>query len=503
MTSRSNIIKDSVIYLSATIVTQGISLFRAILLPIILSPTQLGLWNLMNVVISYGANAHLGLLHGMNKAIPVFRGQKNYDDIEIIKNSVFWVNLFIGVIAAIIILFLIITDTISYHIEMSVVAVIILIQLKFFYFFSLLRADSQFEKLSQGLVYHSIFLTVFVILFATVFDNKVFGALIGIALSYLVILFFWGMVGSYLFPLKINMKSLHNVFNLGFPLILIGILDSIFISIDRWMIASALNVDAVGYYAVGIMINGIFCLIPGSLASALYPQMLERFSAKQNTAAGNSLLLNPLRAIAAVMLVLICFGIYVLPVMIQFFLPKYTISITVIIVFIFGSFIFSLSSIAGNYLISINKQKLLAYVLIVAIIIVLIINSLVLNAGFDIIGVAIGTVIGYSFYGLCYLFLALRFALESTFKTIRFLVNLIIPYIIMIAAFMLTNVLFKNSDLFSELLMIELLKFVVVFILLLFTLYLMNRDGELKYIFLREIIPFLSKRLINFIRLAR
>ena len=76
------IVKDLKHYVSATIFGQGFSIIRSIFIPILFSPSQLGIWNLFNVLLGYFANAHLGLLHGMNKEIPYLREKKDYKNID-------------------------------------------------------------------------------------------------------------------------------------------------------------------------------------------------------------------------------------------------------------------------------------------------------------------------------------------------------------------------------------------------------------------------------------
>ncbi len=64
---QSQTFKDTLQYSLATIFSTGMALIRAVALPFLFAPIQMGIWNLMNVIVSYGSNAHLGILHGMNK----------------------------------------------------------------------------------------------------------------------------------------------------------------------------------------------------------------------------------------------------------------------------------------------------------------------------------------------------------------------------------------------------------------------------------------------------
>ena len=74
---RRKIIKHSSHYVSSSLIGQGIGFFRAILMPVLFSPSQLGIWNFMNLILSYTPHAQLGLMHGLNKGIPLMRGEGN------------------------------------------------------------------------------------------------------------------------------------------------------------------------------------------------------------------------------------------------------------------------------------------------------------------------------------------------------------------------------------------------------------------------------------------
>ena len=93
MDERKQIFKDSTQYLVSTVLAQGVGLFRSLVLPVLLGPAQLGIWNLMNVVIGYGANVHLGILHGLNKKVPMLRGLGNAREFDELKDSVYWASL--------------------------------------------------------------------------------------------------------------------------------------------------------------------------------------------------------------------------------------------------------------------------------------------------------------------------------------------------------------------------------------------------------------------------
>ena len=83
---RQKIINNSSHYVSTSLIGQGIGFFRAILMPILFTPSQLGIWNFLNLILSYAPHAQLGLILGLNKRIPLMRGEGNEKEEANIKN---------------------------------------------------------------------------------------------------------------------------------------------------------------------------------------------------------------------------------------------------------------------------------------------------------------------------------------------------------------------------------------------------------------------------------
>jgi len=151
-----------------------------------------------------------------------------------------------------------------------------------------------------------------------------------------------------------------------------------------------LGVTMLGYYALGIMVNNMISLIPGSVASTLYPKMLERFALRKDPSDSANLLLIGLRLSAIVMLITICEVSFGLPVFIKICLPKYLPSVLIVKVLVLGSFFYSLSTIVGIYLVSVNRQRSLIFIQAILIGLSIILYSVVLKLKFGILAVAAG-----------------------------------------------------------------------------------------------------------------
>lgn len=473
------IVKDSVQFLSANIVARGIEMVRSVLITIIFSPAQLGIWNLMGVVRGYGANAQLGILDGMNKAIPYLLGEDKLEEIEEIKDAVFWMNLMLGLIGGAVVWIASYQVPKEYALSLRVIAFAVFLQLIHHYLYALLRAFKRFELLSIGMVIFSVLTTVLVVVFALAFSDPLIGALIGFTLAYVVVNTYWQIKGGYRFPFRLSLKPLRKTLILGFPIIILGVLNMLFMSVDRWVIITNLDSTILGYYSLGFMGGNLLLLVSGSIASVLYPYMLERIGITKDPTSLQNMLRISLRILSAVMLLLVCSAVFGIPLLIRLFLPKYIPSIPIINVLFPAAFFLSISSIAGMYLIAINKQAWLIGVLVIGIFVCLIADLVFLWSGYGLIGVAYGTFIGYAYYGLGYIGIAVYYAFGRAAEVVRELSLLFMPFVVMVLTMTAVNLTISDGATPLSALGSTALKFGIVVAVFLPALWYVNRGSGL------------------------
>lgn len=485
--NRKKLIKDSSQFLAATIFAQGIGMMRGILMPLLFSPAQLGIWNLMGVIIGYGGNATVGLVHGMNKAIPLLRGQGNEEECEKIRCSVFWMVPLVSILVVVILWCSTLWVPTEFKQSLKITALIIFLQQFFVYIYSLLRADGRFDVVSQGIGIQSFFSVGLIILLALTLPDRLIGALFGLICGYLIVLSFWFLKGRYRFPFKVEFRSIRKAFGLGFPIFIIGILDSVFISVDRWLIVSYLDEVSVGYYALGIMIGNLLGLVPGSIASVLYPNMLESFGAGKDITAGRDLLMGPFMILSAFMLVLVAALIFGVPLLIQLFLTKYIPSIPIVQILAPGIFFWALSNLPSTYLISIDKQNWIVGFQVLVGLFIIAFGSLVLWMGKGIIGMALLTSCGYAIYGLCLIGFAFRLMIKRNADLFRFLFRFLLPFAVMIVSAFAANWLISQQFGTVELILMTGKRLLLVMSCLITSLWFVNRKSEAFLIGLSEL----------------
>jgi O-antigen/teichoic acid export membrane protein len=194
------------------------------------------------------------------------------------------------------------------------------LQLVFYYLFSLLRADNRFGLISSGVVGLSVLSTILVLGGAVGHPDRLRGGLLGLLASYGLIVAYWLYRSRYRFVFQCRVEEIRTALKLGFPLIVLGVLNMVFMSVDRWMIAAWLDETRLGYYALGFMASNLLVLVPTSVASVLYPRMLERFAVSGDPRRPEVLWWDLLRALAVLMLILIGAAIVFLPPLIRPFL---------------------------------------------------------------------------------------------------------------------------------------------------------------------------------------
>ena len=474
---RRKIIKHSSHYVSSSLIGQGIGFLRAILMPVLFTPSQLGIWNFMNLILSYTPHAQLGLMHGLNKGIPLMRGEGNEEEEANIKNSVYWANIFLSILAffGIYIFSFFVAD--SYKFPLRILSGLVSVQMFYYYFFSLLRSNSNFIIVSNGIFLTSISSTILVVVFAYAFTNPILGGLIGLGLSSLIVLLYWRRKCSYTFPFEINWVTIKKCFIMGIPILAIGILDSLTLSIDRMFIAVNMNETQLGYYALGIMISGILSIIPGSVASVLYTTMLERFAIRHEPKDVKSLLVGPMRLIWALMITIISIIIVALPALIHLLIPKYSPSIPIVQMLIFGSFFMSTSLLPGQFLIAVNKQKLLIVTQIVICILVLLVDMLLIHFGFGLKGIAAGTICGYFVYGVGYTCIALNLVVENRREIMKYVLWQVFPFIMLLLTYLVLNNFFPDQGTALNYILWAIFKIIILLSSLFVYLWIVNRDG--------------------------
>lgn len=388
-----------------TILSNIFNFLRTFIIARVLGPALFGNWNILMVIFTYGNYSHLGFLDGMNKYIPLLRGKADLKNAEHIKDVTFWIVVLATATFCLVLVILALTvkqvaTVMPFNLGLLIlVAVIVLAQL-FAMLTSLLRIDKKFSLMAASPFLLSLFFLLAVLLLFRFYDNKLYGALLSMALSYLLVNLYIMYKGRYAFRPIWDFSAVKNIFWIGLPVIIIQITYGFFVSIDRWMIIGFIDQLHVGYYGLGITMSNFLFGAFSMVAFTTYPTMLEMFGRTGDHGASQKLIEQSSLALGYVLAVICPLCCFCIPFLVAYFLPAYLPGIFSAVVLSLGAYFLSLTTIFGNYLVSVNKQWDVLKIQAVTIILCLALDFLFIKFGWGINGVAVATVLAYFFYSL-------------------------------------------------------------------------------------------------------
>lgn len=183
----------------------------------------------------------------------------------------------------------------------------------------------------------------------------------------------------------------------GFPLVVVGLLNLILSSLDRYMLKYFLDSNSVGLYSFGYKISQLSMMnITSILAMSFYPEIIKKYEQygieKSQKVMDKYLNLNFIITIPIIFL----FQIFMKDIVFIFF-PKYIGAESIINSVTLGTFFYTIT-IYTNKAFELTKNiKRMIYTLIISAMINIILNLLLIPI-FDVNGASIATIVSYIIY---------------------------------------------------------------------------------------------------------
>jgi O-antigen/teichoic acid export membrane protein len=184
----------------------------------------------------------------------------------------------------------------------------------------------------------------------------------------------------------------------AFPLFLVTIISTLFISIDRLLIAGLLNFENVGLYSLSTFIAQPITLMLSSFSVVVFTHINERYGRSKEAHVLEKQVYIPQRLFSKILPPVIGIGVVALPILTEILLPKYQAGITAAQINIFAILFLKLANFSSNGLFILDKLKYTAISFFIAGCIKTIGSYFALKAGFGIESVAFFTLIAYFLY---------------------------------------------------------------------------------------------------------
>lgn len=474
MAKKQDIISDASIYSSVTILTQIITLIAGILTRRFLGPAQTGVWALLQIILIYAGYALLGVTQAINREIPFYRGKGDHAKAEEIKNLVYSFSTLVSLtiaIGCVIYAFLMrehLREELFYG--LIFVSALIMLQRSSNLNISFLRGYKLFTLAAKQMVLSAIVNALLVVFFS--YRYQVYGFMIAMCLSFLFNIFYIKIHYSFDFKWYFDLKKIGGLIRYGAPLVVVSLLSSLLITIDKLMIAKILGIEQLGLYSVALLTYAYLNSLPKAIGIVLVPNFHQKFGETDSADSLKNYLEKSSQVFEVIMPLLIATGWFLIPYFARLALPDFEGSIPPMKYLITSVYWIALLDLYGYFLVVIRKQLLLLPIIGATCVLAFFCNLFALTHGFGILGVGIVTTIVFFCNFSANYFLASKY-LPSYGSVWQRYLRLIVKFGFMITALVLLNRLFQGSDLsFSK----SFIQLVIFILLCLPFLHKLNKD---------------------------
>jgi len=402
------------------------SFFSNYFAALLLGPTVWGTWQGAKLVLQYGVNLHLGVQNGMHREIPILRGKKESGQQATIIDVSFTFSFVIALIVSLGILFstFIITMGPELRVSLRFIAIMVFLQYIYSFYGYLFRAYSEFDIVSRVTLIDGLSNGFSI---GLIFPFGLLGFLGGQVLRLLITTAYSWWKSSYTINWRWNSRVLKSLILIGFPIMLMIFANVIFTTIDRLLILKFLDARNLGFYSLGNLVFAPLLMIFTASNSVMYPRFAERYGETGDPRSLKRYITVPMEVLSSAMAVLVGVIYIALPLLTRVFLPKYVDGVPAARILMFGLFFYALAGMAGNMLLTINKQVLRLEILLASSLLNLVFSYAALRLGYGIAGVAIGTSVAYFGFFLASCTAALRYAEATNRESSSTLVKVLGP----------------------------------------------------------------------------
>jgi O-antigen/teichoic acid export membrane protein len=382
---------EFLLYSSSTVLMQGSKMLTSIFVARLLTPTVFGWWNALQPLLIYGAMLHLGVLNGMNRDVPYFKGRGESEHSEYIRRVSWGVTIITALIAAFLTLgaSFFIRDNQIVEWALRFLALVLLFQQWYLYKTMELISAIRFSLLSVQQFAQAILFPLFCISMAWKWGLNGF-IMAQAAVNLLVCLLMTKLTNYNLRPI-IDWVEARRLSAVGLPIMMAGFLYDTLRALDRWVILSFLGAEQVGYYTLAILALQAITLLPSVVTAQFYPRISKRFGETHSYAALRPLLLTTLKASSAMIIPFGLLTFLLIKPLTYIFLPDYVQGINAAMIVIIGVTVSRpVAGMAATFLNAIGKASWYLRVQAVIIVVQLVLTIGATRLGWGLNGVALG-----------------------------------------------------------------------------------------------------------------
>ena len=385
---------ESLSFGSSTATEQAARLITNLVVAGVLGPATWGYWFMLNLAIRYGSLSHLGAINGMSREVPAAIGRGEPGEADRLQHvALGWTAVCIAVACCATIGVAGVALGLLDVLDLALTAVLLASHQLFTFITSAIKARGEFGSVSR-LQYSGAVIYPVLVVPATLWWG-LSGYILAQAASYLLLSLVAARSLPGLFRAHLDSPTARRLVSIGFPIMLVGVVFTLFSTIDRWVVSAHLGEVALGHYSLTIMALAAVALLPQVFSQLVYPRMAASWAARRDPAELRRHMAwqrtATLAAVVPTSLVLAALAHWGT----STFLPEYQAGATPMVVAMAAPIFYSAGQGYGNALNVLGRQ----YVYLAALVAATVVNlavSLLLVGPYGLVGVALGTVAGFA-----------------------------------------------------------------------------------------------------------
>ena len=418
-------LKDSISFSASTILNQIITLFRGIILRIILIPEILGIYNLIQVIGGFLITLDLGISSAAARDLPILRGQKDIKNELISRSTVLWFSVFQSII--VIIFFLVYIkyfDTSYSSLTITIVSIILFCSSIITPYEIFLRSAQKYSSLSIIIILLGVVEFIFYLIPSYFFgiNGLLFGVVFSLIIKVISITFI-SIKNKITTKFNFSIRKIKKFLKFGFPLKLVDYPMQYMVIMDLLWVTKFMDLKSLAIYTTANLFFKQSNQLSNTIGVVFETRIIKHYGKHESWEKISELIKSYIFfQLITIVPIIICLCSIAIPFIIRQFLPNYSDANEAIIYLLISNFFIVINS--GMTIPWFIKKKILNRGISNLIgLIVIIISLSIFWFLFDkqsLASVAISVTLGYFFYFI-YMLIAVGRELWSTKEIIKIL----------------------------------------------------------------------------------
>jgi O-antigen/teichoic acid export membrane protein len=397
-----NFKKDILDSFSKVSIFVSTSTFSAVVLAIqgivvikIMPPELMGIWLALQLIHTFGIQFHFGILNAVNRQIPYYLGKKDEASslqIENVARGNLIVLTLVGVLGFVVVYQFELFDRIT-NVGVLAIGMSTIVSLNMQFYIGIFKARNQFNKAAIVSILEAVTMLIGLPL---IYFFLLEGLFLRSIITSLILLFACLWLHKWYFKIEFKKEITVELLRIGIPIMILGYGLVLLHSMDRLLILTFLDNEAMGYYALSLSVYSFVGLLPTLIGQVYYPKMMKHYA---EFGMSDSLIKDCFVASAisvTVTGVVVIILLLLLPWVVSEYFASYTEGVPAMKISLLGVFILAFIAGPTYFLIVTNQKRKQGVMLSLSLIIMYFLGSEL--AVYGLIGIAWSLVVAFLIY---------------------------------------------------------------------------------------------------------